>query len=173
MPATPSAPIPGRTRIFTYKKMTEPQVREEIEKGFSAVKMAIVVLPCCSSAFRGRHTQPALGYLASRNISMFSVYVHFNHFKSSGPDEVSRTSWPSSTSRARASSWTHDLQKHTAIALPTLLRRLQAGGDKVVQMKAKEQLEALPEYDAMLVKDQKTPAVASRPISSVVQTVSQ
>jgi hypothetical protein len=52
------------------------------------------------------------------------------------------------------------------------LRRLKAGGYKVVQ-KAKEQLETLPEYDAMLVKDQKVPAVASRPISSVVQTVSQ
>jgi hypothetical protein len=53
----------------------------------------------------------------------------------------------------------HDLQKHTAVALPTLLRRLKAGGYKVVQMKAKEQLETLPEYDAMLVKDQKVPAV--------------
>ena len=63
--------------------------------------------------------------------------------------------------------------KHTALALPTLLRRLKAGGYKVVHMRAKEQLETLPEYDAMLVKDQKVPAVASRPISSVVQTVSQ
>ena len=55
----------------------------------------------------------------------------------------------------------HDLQKHTAQALPTLLRRLKAGGYKVVQMKAKEQLETLPEYDAMLVKDLKVPAVSS------------
>ena len=37
----------------------------------------------------------------------------------------------------------HDLQKHTAAALPTLLRRLKAGGYKVVQMKAKAQLETL------------------------------
>jgi hypothetical protein len=29
----------------------------------------------------------------------------------------------------------------------------------------------LPDYDAMLVKDMKIPAVASRPIGSVVQTV--
>ena len=33
-------------------------------------------------------------------------------------------------------------------------------------MKAKEQLETSAEYDAMLVKDQKTPAVASRPIAA-------
>ena len=32
----------------------------------------------------------------------------------------------------------HDFQKHTAEALPTLLRRLKAGGYKVVQMKAKD-----------------------------------
>ena len=44
----------------------------------------------------------------------------------------------------------HDLQKHTAIALPTLLRRLKAGGYKVVQMKAKEPVETLPEYDALM-----------------------
>ena len=67
----------------------------------------------------------------------------------------------------------HDLQKNTALALPTVLRRLKAGGYKVVEMKAKVSLETLPEYDAMLVKDLKVPTVASRPISSVVQTVSQ
>ena len=38
-------------------------------------------------------------------------------------------------------------------------------------MKAKEQLETLAEYDAMLVKDLKVPAVVSRSIGSVVQTV--
>ena len=31
----------------------------------------------------------------------------------------------------------HDFQKHTGEALPTLLRRLKAGGYKVVLMKAK------------------------------------
>jgi peptidoglycan/xylan/chitin deacetylase (PgdA/CDA1 family) len=114
------------------KKMTEPQVREEIEKGFSAVKMAIGAAPAPFFRF------PGLGHKQGKGVILM-----------------------------------HDLQKHTAIALPTLLRRLKAGGYKVVQMKAKEQLETLPEYDAMLVKDQKVPAVASRPISSVVQTVSQ
>src|SRR5947207_6208602 len=71
------------------KKMTEPQVREEIEKGFSAVKMAIGTAPAPFFRFPGLgHTQAALGYLASRNISMFSVDVDSNDFKSSGPDQV-------------------------------------------------------------------------------------
>jgi peptidoglycan/xylan/chitin deacetylase (PgdA/CDA1 family) len=154
--------------------MTEPQMREEIEKGFSAVKMALGTAPAPFFRFPGLgHTQAALGYLASRNISMFSVDVDSNDFKSSGPDQVIQNVMTKLDKQGKGVILMHDLQKHTALALPTLLRRLKAGGYKVVQMRAKEQLETLPEYDAMLVKDQKTPAVASRPISSVVQTVSQ
>ena len=156
------------------KKLTEAQVKEEIEKGFSAVKMALGTAPAPFFRFPGLgHTQAALGYLASRNISMFSVDVDSNDFKSSGPDQVINNVMTKLDKQGKGVILMHDLQKHTAIALPTLLRRLKAGGYKVVQMKAKEQLETLPEYDALLVKDQKTPAVASRPISSVVQTVSQ
>jgi peptidoglycan/xylan/chitin deacetylase (PgdA/CDA1 family) len=156
------------------KKLTEAQVREEIEKGFSAVKMALGSAPAPFFRFPGLgHTQAALGYLASRNISMFSVDVDSNDFKSSGPDQVIQNVMTKLDKQGKGVILMHDLQKHTAQALPTLLRRLKAGGYKVVQMRAKEQLETLPEYDAMLVKDQKVPAVASRPISSVVQTVSQ
>jgi peptidoglycan/xylan/chitin deacetylase (PgdA/CDA1 family) len=156
------------------KKLTEAQVREEIEKGFSAVKMALGTAPAPFFRFPGlAHTQGALGYLASRNISMFSVDVDSNDFKSSGADQVIQNVMTKLDKQGKGVILMHDLQKHTSLALPTLLRRLKAGGYKVVQMRAKEQLETLPEYDAMLVKDQKVPAVASRPISSVVQTVSQ
>lgn len=156
------------------KKLTEQQVKEEIEKGFSAVKMALGASPAPFFRFPAlAHTQAALGYLGTRNIAMFSCDVDSNDFKSSGPDQVIQNVMTKLDKQGKGVILMHDLQKHTAIALPTLLRRLKAGGYKVVQMKAKEQLETLPEYDAMLVKDQKVPAVASRPISSVVQTVSQ
>jgi len=156
------------------KKLTEQQVREEIEKGFSAVKMALGSAPAPFFRFPAlAHTQAALGYLGTRNIAMFSCDVDSNDFKSSGPDQVIQNVMTKLDKQGKGVILMHDLQKHTAIALPALLRRLKAGGYKVVQMKAKEQLEPLPEYDAMLVKEQKVPAVASRPISSVVQTVSQ
>jgi peptidoglycan/xylan/chitin deacetylase (PgdA/CDA1 family) len=156
------------------KKLTEAQVREEIEKGFSAVKMAIGTAPAPFFRFPAlAHTRPALAYLASRNIAMFSVDVDSNDFKSTGPDQVINNVMTKLDKQGKGVILMHDLQKHTAQALPTLLRRLKAGGYKVVHMRAKEQLETVPEYDAMLVKDQKVPAVASRPISSVVQTVSQ
>ncbi|XIA65631.1 polysaccharide deacetylase family protein [Bradyrhizobium sp. TZ2] len=156
------------------KKLTEQQVREEIEKGFSAVKMALGTAPAPFFRFPAlAHTQAALGYLGTRNIAMFSCDVDSNDFKSSGPDQVIQNVMTKLDKQGKGVILMHDLQKHTAVALPALLRRLKAGGYKVVQMKAKEQLETLAEYDAMLVKDQKMPAVASRPISSVVQTVSQ
>jgi peptidoglycan/xylan/chitin deacetylase (PgdA/CDA1 family) len=156
------------------KKLTEAQVKEEIEKGFSAVKMALGAAPAPFFRFPAlAHTQAALGYLGTRNIAMFSCDVDSNDFKSSSPDQVIQNVMTKLDKQGKGVILMHDLQKHTAVALPTLLRRLKAGGYKVVQMKAKEQLETLPEYDAMLVKDQKIPAVASRPISSVVQTVSQ
>jgi hypothetical protein len=67
----------------------------------------------------------------------------------------------------------HDFQKHTAEALPTLLARLKAGGYKIVQIKAKTTFETLPEYDEALLKELKVPTTSARPLSSVVQTVSQ
>jgi len=67
----------------------------------------------------------------------------------------------------------HDFHKHTAEALPALLRKLKASGYKVVQMKPKAPVETLPQYDEELMKDVKLPTVSSRPVSSVVQTISE
>ncbi|RZN13753.1 polysaccharide deacetylase family protein, partial [Bradyrhizobium sp. Leo121] len=156
------------------KKLTEQQAKDEIEKGFSAVKMALGAAPSPFFRFPAlAHTQATLGYLGSRNIAMFSVDVDSLDFKSSSPDQVIQTVMTKLDKQGKGIILMHDLQKHTAQALPTLLRRLKAGGYKVVQMKAKEPLETLPEYDALMVKDMKVPAVSARPLSSVVQTVSQ
>jgi len=156
------------------KKMTDQQGIDEIEKGFSAVKMAIGANPSPFFRFPGlAHTQPTLAYLGSRNVSMFSVDIDSLDFKSSSSDQVIQTVMTKLDKQGKGIILMHDLQKHTAQALPTILRRLKAGGYKVVEMKAKAPLETLPEYDALLVKDLKVPAVAARPLSSVVQTVSQ
>ncbi len=156
------------------KKLTEQQARDEIEKGFSAVKMALGAAPAPFFRFPAlAHTQTTLGYLGSRNIAMFSCDIDSFDFKSSSPEQVIQNVMTKLDKQGKGVILMHDLQKHTAAALPTLLRRLKAGGYKVVQMKAKEQLETLPEYDAMLIKDLKVPTVASRPMGSVVQTVQQ
>src|SRR5712672_1128029 len=154
------------------KKMTEAQAKQEIEKGFSAVKMALGAAPSPFFRFPAlAHTQATKDYLSARNIAMFSCDIDSNDFKSSGADQVIQNVMAKLDKQGKGVILMHDLQKHTAAALPTLLRRLKAGGYKVVQMKAKAPVETLPEYDAMMVKDLKTPAVSSKAISSVVQTV--
>ena len=104
---------------------------------------------------------------------MFSVDVDSNDFKSSGPDQVINNVMTKLDKQGKGVILMHDLQKHTAQALPTLLRKLKAGGYKVVWMKAKIQLETLPEYDAMMVKNEKVPTAAARPVGNVVQTVAE
>jgi hypothetical protein len=102
---------------------------------------------------------------------MFSTDVDSFDFKSKDAAQIITTVMTKLDKQGKGIILMHDLQKHTAEALPTLLRRLKAGGYKVVQMKAKASLETLAEYDAGLIKDMKLPAVASRPVASVVQTV--
>ena len=114
--------------------MTEQQGKDEIEKGFSAVKMAIGANPSPFFRFPGlAHTQPTLDYLGTRNISMFSVDIDSLDFKSSSSDQVINTVMTKLDKQGKGIILMHDLQKHTAQALPTMLRRLKAGGYKVVR----------------------------------------
>jgi len=154
------------------KKLNEQQAEDEIEKGFSAVKMALGAAPSPFFRFPAlAHTQATLGYLATRNIAMFSCDVDSNDFKSASPEQVIQTVMTKLDKQGKGIILMHDLQKHTAQALPTLLRRLKAGGYKVVWMKAKAPVETLPAYDAMMVKNEKAPTASSRAVGNVVQTV--
>ncbi|MDN4638543.1 polysaccharide deacetylase family protein, partial [Bacillus sp. PsM16] len=72
--------------------LTEQQAEDEIEKGFSAVKLALGAAPSPFFRFPAlAHTQATLAYLATRNIAMFSCDVDSNDFKSAGPDQVVQT----------------------------------------------------------------------------------
>jgi len=156
------------------KKMTEQQVKDELEKGFSAVKMALGSSPAPFFRFpQLQHNPAAMAYLGTRNVAMFSTDLDSFDFRSTNPEQIITTVMTKVDKLGKGIILMHDFQKNTAEALPALLRRLKAGGYKVVQMKAKAPLETLPEYDAMLVKDQKLPVISSRPVGSVVQTVSE
>jgi peptidoglycan/xylan/chitin deacetylase (PgdA/CDA1 family) len=157
------------------KKLTEQQAKDEVEKGFSAVKMALGTAP--SPFFRFpelQHNPSTMTYLGTRNIAIFSCDLDSFDFKrESNPDKIVNTVMTKVDKLGKGIILMHDFQKHTAEALPTLLRRLKAGGYKVVQMKAKTPMQTLPQYDEALLKDQKVSPVSTRPVSSVVQTVSQ
>jgi peptidoglycan/xylan/chitin deacetylase (PgdA/CDA1 family) len=156
------------------KKMNEQQARDEIEKGFSAVKLALGAAP--SPFFRFpqlQHGPAAVSYLGSRNVAIFSCDVDSFDFKAKDATQVINSVLTKLEKSGKGIILMHDFQKHTAEALPALLRRLKAGGYKVVQMKAKAPLQTLAEYDEALVKDMKLPVASTRPVNNVVQTVTE
>src|SRR6516225_5763348 len=157
------------------KKMTEQQAKDEVEKGFSAVKYALGTNPAPFFRFPQLQHNPAIvNYFGTRNVAMFSTDLDsFDFKKGSTPEKIVNTVMTKLDKVGKGIILMHDFQKHTAEALPTLLRRLKAGGYKIVQMRAKTTFQTLPEYDEALLKDLKVPTTSSRPISSVVQTVSK
>ena len=160
------------------KKMTEQQAKDEIEKGFSAVKWALGTDPSPFFRFPQLQHNPALvTYLGTRNVAMFSdrsQLLRFPQGRHAGQDRQHRDD------QARQARQGH----HPDARLPEAhrrgaadaARRLKAGGYKIVQIKAKTTLTTLPEYDEAVLKELKVPAASAtnaRPVSSVVQTVSQ
>ncbi|MFK4720551.1 peptidoglycan/xylan/chitin deacetylase (PgdA/CDA1 family) [Bradyrhizobium niftali] len=157
------------------KKMTEQQVKDEVEKGFSAVRFALGTNPAPFFRFPQLQHNPAMvTYFGTRNVAMFSTDIDsFDFRKGATPEKIVETVMGRLDKLGKGIILMHDFQKHTGEAMPALLARLKAGGYKIVQMKAKTIFQTLPEYDEALLKDLKVPTSSARPIGSVVQTVSQ
>lgn len=160
--------------VLTRKGMTDQAAKDEIEKGFSAVRWALEAPPAPFFRFPALQHPPAMvTYLGERNIGIWSCDVDSFDFKSKNPEQVITTVMTKLDKLGKGIILMHDFQKHTAEALPTLLRRLKAGGYKVVHIKAKGTVQTIASYDEALIKDTKLPTVTSRPVSSVVQTISE
>jgi 3-dehydroquinate dehydratase len=112
-------------------------------------------------------------YLGERNIAMFSCDLDSFDFKAKNAQQVIDVTFKKLDKLGKGIILMHDFHKHTAEALREILKRLKAGGYKVVAMKAKAPVEVLPQYEEELAKDVKLPTVSSRPVSSVVQTISE
>jgi peptidoglycan-N-acetylglucosamine deacetylase len=156
------------------KKIGEQQAKDEIEKGYSAVKLALGAAPTPFFRFpQLQHGPAAMAYLGTRNIAVFSCDLDSFDFRARDAAQIVNTVMTKLDKQGKGIVLMHDFQKHTAEALPTLLNRLKAGGYKIVQMKAKAPLQTLAEYDELLVNDMKLPTVSARALNSVVQTVSE
>jgi len=156
------------------KKLNEDQRKEEIEKGFSAVKWALGTSPSPFFRFPAlQHPPEMVTYLGTRNVAIFSCDLDSFDFKASKPQTVIDSVMKKVEKLGKGIILMHDFQKHTAEALPELLHKLKAGGYKVVAMRAKAPVETLAKYDEEVLKDAKLPTVSSRPVSSVVQTISE
>jgi peptidoglycan-N-acetylglucosamine deacetylase len=156
-------------------KMKGDKSVEEIEKGFSAVKLALGTNP--SPFFRFPFLQASeeeLAYLGTRNIAIFSHDLDSFDFKMRKPEDVIKSVMTKLEKKGKGIILMHDFQQATAAAIPTLLGELKAKGYKVVFMRAKAPVTTLAEWDEAAKHEIKGAAAGSdRPTSSVVRTVDE
>jgi len=158
------------------REVRDYEPKDEIEKGMSAVKIAIGDSGQEAPFFRFpalRQPPELMAYLGSRNIAMFSTDFDSFDFKMRKPEQVVKAVMDKLKKHGKAIILMHDVHPWTANAVRDMLAQMKAGGYKIVQMKAKEPIKTLPEYDDMVMKEV-NPAVANaRPMGSVIRTISE
>jgi hypothetical protein len=148
--------------------------KAEIEKGFSGVRLALGGAPASFFRFPAlAHPPEMVTYLGKRNIAMFSTDMDSFDFKTRKPEQVIATVMNKLKQRGKGIVLMHDFQRVTAEAMPELLNQLKVGGFRIVHLKSKAPAQTLPEYDALVLKDQKLPIASDRPTASVVRTISE
>ena len=116
------------------KKLTEAQRKEEIEKGFSAVKWALGAFALAFLPLPGAPAPAGDGHL-SRQPQRRDLLLRHRLLRLQGhkPEKVVETVMKKLDKLGKGIILMHDFQKHTAEALPELLRaegrRLQGRGD--------------------------------------------
>ena len=148
--------------------------KDEIEKGISAVRMALGAPGAPFFRFPAlQHPPELVTYLGERGIGIFSTDMDSFDFKMRKPEQVIASVMAKLKKHGKGMVLMHDFQTPTAQAVADLLVQLKAEGYKVVHMKAKDQVKTLAQYDELLLKEQKLPTVSARPTSSVVRTVDE
>jgi peptidoglycan/xylan/chitin deacetylase (PgdA/CDA1 family) len=162
----------GSCLINGKRQTVEYTFKDEIEKGISAVSWALGGPIAPFFRFPALQQPPeALTYLGTRNIGIFSADFDSFDFKMHRPEQVRQSVMTKLQKHGKGIILMHDFQHATAEAISQILDDLKAGGYHIVQMKAKDQLTSLPEYDEIVMKEIKTPNVSSRPVESVVRTI--
>lgn len=154
-------------------KKTKEEALEEIEKGASAVRMAVGVQGTPFFRFPAlKHPPELVTYLGERGIGIFSTDLDAFDFTIRSKERVIQNVMNKLKKHGKGIVLMHDFQTHTAQALPELLELLKANGYRIVHMKSKEPLKTIASFDALVQKEQKLPTVSDRPTSSVVRTIS-
>ena len=156
-------------------KMKFDEAKDEIERSISIVHRAVdgPTAPFFRFPFL-KDTPELLKYLASRNIAVFSTDIDTFDFNGPKPDALVKHVMALLEKRGKGIVLMHDIQPHTAQALPEILKQLKAKDYKVVQLTAKAPVQTLPEYDVLIEQDIKglPTALSQRPMTSVIKTIS-
>jgi peptidoglycan/xylan/chitin deacetylase (PgdA/CDA1 family) len=157
---------------LSKKGMTIEDAKAEIEKGVSAVRMAVGGNTAPFFRFPAlRHPPELVTYLGERNIGIFSTDMDSFDFTMRTSERIIKAVMSKLEKHGKGIVLMHDFQRHTADALPELLKQLKAGGYKIVHLRARGAVATIAKYDEALIKEQKIPTVSQRPTASVVRTV--
>jgi peptidoglycan-N-acetylglucosamine deacetylase len=163
------------THTWSHPDLTKKsfaEAKDEIEKGVSAVHLAVGGPTAPFFRFPDlRHPPQMVTYLGGRNIAIFSTDIDSFDFKLHKPEQVINSVMAKLATHGKGIILMHDFQRATSQALPELLNQLKAKGYRVVHMQARGTLQTLPAYDEVINKEVKLPTVSTRPTSSVVRTI--
>ncbi len=154
-------------------KLNEQEGKDEIEKGFAAVSIALGNKPV-GPFFRFpalRHPPELVKYLGERNVGIFSTDMDLFDFKMRKPEQVVASVMKKLEKQGKGIILMHDFQQATAKAAPDLLKKLKDGGYKVVQVVGKTPVEPKKEYVDAVLKEMGGGLEAARPMSSVIKTI--
>jgi peptidoglycan/xylan/chitin deacetylase (PgdA/CDA1 family) len=155
-------------------KKPAADAKDEIEKGFSAVRWALGTAPAPFFRFPTlSHPPEMVTYLGERNIGVFSTDMDSFDFKLKKSPLLIQSVMDKLKKHGKGIVLMHDFQHVTAETMPELLNQLKAGGYKIVHLRAKAPVQTLAQYDALVVKDQALPTLDTRPTTSVVRTISE
>jgi peptidoglycan/xylan/chitin deacetylase (PgdA/CDA1 family) len=153
-------------------KLPSDQAKDEIEKGISAVRVALGQPEAPLFRFPDlRHSPDLLSYLGTRNVGVFSTDVDSFDFKTHKPEQVIVSVMMKLKKSGKGIVLMHDFQRSTSLALPELLVQLRTGGYKIVQVKTKEPVTTRAAYDQQLEKELGGETANPRAVSSVVRTI--
>src|SRR5262249_6527846 len=94
------------------KKMTPDKAKEEIEKGFSAVKLAMGAAPSPFFRFPALRDSPELlKYLSDRNIAIFSTDLDSFDFMARRPEQVIKSVLDKLEKKGKGIILMHDFQQ--------------------------------------------------------------
>jgi peptidoglycan/xylan/chitin deacetylase (PgdA/CDA1 family) len=164
----------GTCLVNGKREAEEYNPKDEIEKGISAVHWAVGGPTAPYFRFPALRQPPELiDYLGKRNIGIFSTDIDSFDFKMRKPEQVRQAVLAKLKKHGKGIVLVHDFQRATAEAAADLLKDLKAEGYKVVFMKPKFAVTTVPAYDELILKQMKTSGGDSRPVSSVVRTISE
>ena len=132
-------------------KLTEEEGRTEIELGLAAERFVIGDAVVPFFRFPGlRHPEAMMAYLGQRNVAIWAADIDSKDYHLRNSKKVIASVMSQLAQRGKGIILMHDFQQSTADGIDTLLDDLQAGGFKVVAVRAKGQIKSLPAYDEML-----------------------